>query len=258
MAPTVRRMSDRARDALAVAGSGSSVLAAPFARMAEVAGGVLVATVVTMTPALTTTAQPAVTAVSSTSAVDAPARVENLASTSVLYRASPGSPLTAGPAAGLSQPGDAGVATPSLVGPSPTQDAGPQDLLSQLGLAPGGGVVASTLSDVDVVGNILADQLGQVARFTNATLAQVTSPLGPQAQGLTDQVSEMANGLTQGLGNTLKSLGSLGKFSSLGTSGTSGRGSRFVAPATVSPDFPATSTVAAASEPAASEPAAQP
>jgi RNA polymerase sigma-70 factor (ECF subfamily) len=209
LAPSVKRLSDRARDALALAGSGPSALAAPFVRMAEVAGGVLVATVVTMTPALTTTATPSGTTVSSRSAsasfAAAPLQVESVASTSVLYQASPASPVTAGPTGGLPQ-SPTGVTTPSLLGPPSSPDAGPQDLFSRLGLTPGGNVVADTLSNVDSVSNILADQLDQVAKLTNATLDQVTSPLGPQAKALTGPVNELTNGLTKGLGGTLKGL----------------------------------------------------
>jgi hypothetical protein len=205
VAPSFKRMSDRARDAFALAGPGSSALAAPLVRMAEVAGGVLVATVVTMTPALTTTAQPAGTAASSTSVAAAPLQVQSVASTSVLYQASPAAPVIAGPTAGLVQPSTA-VTTPSLLGPSTTPDAAPPDLLSQLGLAPGGNVVDNTLSNVGSVGNILADQLDQVAKLTNSTLDQIMSPLGPQVHGLTAPVNELTNGVTKGLGTTLKGL----------------------------------------------------
>jgi hypothetical protein len=209
LAPSVRRFSDRARDALALAGSGpSAALTAPFVRMAEVAGGVFVATVVTMAPALTTTAVPSGTAVSSRSAAvaTAPMQVESVASTSVLYQASPASPITAGPAAGSAQPGAPVVTTPSLLGPTAAPDAGPQDLLSKLGLVPGGNPVDSTLSNVESISNILADQLDQVARLTNITVDQMTSPLGAQAKGLTSPVNELTNGLTKGLGTTLKGL----------------------------------------------------
>jgi hypothetical protein len=207
LAPSVKRLSDRARDALALAGSGPSVLAAPFVRMAEVAGGVFVATVVTMSPALTTTAVPAGTAVSSRSAAAAaaPAQVESVASTSVLYQASPASAVTAGPTGSLGRPATA-VTTPSLVGPTSSSGAGLQDPLSLLGLASGANLVDNTLSNVDTVSNILADQLDQVARLTNITVDQVTSPLGAQAKGLTTPVSELTNGLTKGVSATLKGL----------------------------------------------------
>ncbi|MEA2500995.1 MAG: hypothetical protein QOD01_1106, partial [Actinomycetota bacterium] len=90
--------------------------------------------------------------------------------------------------------------------PSGSADAGPLDLLSGLGLASGGNVVDTTLSNVDSISYILADQLDQVARLTNVTLDQVSSPFGSQAQGLTGPVSELTNGLTTGLGKTLKGL----------------------------------------------------
>ena len=209
LAPSVKRMSDRARDALALAGSGSSVMAAPFVRIAEVAGGVLVATVVTMAPALTTTATPPSTAVSSrlasASVAAAPVQVQSVPATSVLYQASSASAVTAGPAGGGAQRAPA-VTTPSLVGPPSSAGAGPLDLLSGLGLTPGGNVVDNTLSNVDSISNILADQLDQVARLTNVTLDQVGSPFGSQAQGLTGPMSELTNGLTTGLGKTLKGL----------------------------------------------------
>jgi RNA polymerase sigma-70 factor (ECF subfamily) len=207
LAPSVKRISDRARDALALAGSGPSVLAAPFVRMAEVAGGVFVATVVTMAPALTTTAPPSGTAVSSRSApvAAAPMQVESVASTSVLYQASPASRVTAGPTGSLGRPATA-VTTPSLVGPTSSSGAGLQDPLSLLGLAPGANLVDNTLSNVESVSNILADQLDQVARLTNTTIDQVTSPLGAQAKGLTSPVSELTNGLTKGLSTTVKGL----------------------------------------------------
>jgi hypothetical protein len=210
LAPSVKRISDRARDALALAGSGSSVMAAPFVRIAEVAGGVLVATVVTMTPALTTTATPSGTAVSSGSAsasvAAAPVQVQSVPPTSVLYQASPASAVTAGTTGNLGPPTSALLTTPSLVGPPSSPGAGPLDLLSGLGLASGGNVVDNTLSNVDSISSILADQLDQVANLTNVTLDQVSSPFGSQAQGLTGPVSELTNGLTKGLGTTLKGL----------------------------------------------------
>jgi hypothetical protein len=97
------------------------------------------------------------------------------------------------------------LTTPSLVGPA-SAPAGPPDLLSQLGLTPGGDVVDSTLSNVDSISNILADQLDQVARLTNTTIDQVASPLGVQAKALTSPVSELTNGVTKGLSTTLKGL----------------------------------------------------
>jgi RNA polymerase sigma-70 factor (ECF subfamily) len=210
---SVRRMSDRARDSLALAGFGSSaMLAAPFARMAEVAGGVLVATVVTMSPALTTTAPPVGTTVSSATLADAaPLQVQSVASTSVLYRASAGSPITAGPTANLLQPSSA---TPSLVQPGTTPDAGPQDLAALLGLTQGGNVVGATLANIGSVSNILAEQLNQVAQLTNTTLNNVTAPLGPQAQSLTTPVSEVSEGVTKvvaGLGTGLQGSGAAAK-----------------------------------------------
>ena len=98
------------------------------------------------------------------------------------------------------------MTTPSLLGATAAPDAGPQDLLAKLGLVPGGNPVESTLSNVESISNILADQLDQVARLTNVTLDQVSSPFGSQAQGLTGPVSELTNGLTTGLGKTLKGL----------------------------------------------------
>ena len=207
---SLRRMSDRARDAVALAGFGSTaMLAAPFARMAEVAGGVLVATVVTMTPALTTTMQPVTTSVSlASAAAAAPVQVDSVPLTAPLFRASPASPVVSGPTSSLLQPSSA---TPSLVDPNTTApEAATPDLLAGLGLAPGGNVVAATLANVGTVGNILADQLNQVAKLTNTTLNSVTAPLGPQAQSLTATVNELANGVTNlvtGLGTGLRSAG---------------------------------------------------
>jgi hypothetical protein len=157
---------------------------------------------------MTTTAAPAGTAVSSRSAAvaGAPAQVESVASTSVLYQASPVSPVTAGSVAGSAQPAASVVTTPSLLGASSAPDTGPQDLLAKLGLVPGGNPVDSTLSNVESISNILADQLDQVARLTNITVDQMTSPLGAQAKGLTSPVNELTNGLTKGLGTTLKGL----------------------------------------------------
>jgi hypothetical protein len=133
-------------------------------------------------------------------------QVQSVPATSVLYQASPASAVTAGPVTGVAQRAPS-VTTPSLLGPSGSPDAGPLDLLSGLGLASGGNVVDNTLSNVDSISNILADQLDQVARLTNVTLDQVSSPFGSQAQGLTGgPVSELTNGLTTGLGKTLKGL----------------------------------------------------
>ena len=207
LTPSIRRVSDRARDALALAGPGSSALAAPIVRMAEVAGGVLVATVVTMSPAVTTTAQPAGTAVTTASEAAAPVQVQSVPSTSLLFRASPTSPVTAGPATSA-QPSTPALTTPSLLGASPTSGGGPLDLLSQFGLAPGGDVVANALTNVGSVSNILADQLNQVAQLTNATLDNLTAPLGPGVQTLTTPVNELTNGVIRGLGKTVKGLGS--------------------------------------------------
>ncbi|TMK47529.1 MAG: sigma-70 family RNA polymerase sigma factor [Actinobacteria bacterium] len=205
VAPSIRRVSDRARDALALAGPGSSALAAPIVRMAEVAGGVLVATVVTMSPTLTTTAQPVGTTVATASEAAAPAQVESVPSTSLLFRASPNSPVTAGPAT-AAQPSTPALTTPSLLGASPS-GAGPLDVLSQLGLAPGGDVVASALTNVSSVSNILADQLNQVAQLTNSTLDNLTGPLGTGAQTLTTPVNELTNGVIRGVGNTVRGVG---------------------------------------------------
>jgi RNA polymerase sigma-70 factor (ECF subfamily) len=204
--PSVRRMSDRARDTMTLAGFGSSaMLAAPFARMAEVAGGVLVATLVTMAPALTTTAQPVSTTVSLASASEAaPAQVQSVPLTSLLFRASSASPLTSGPAASVLQPS---TATPSLILPSTTPDAGPTDLFAQMGLTPGGNVVAAALTNVGSVSSILAEQLNQVAKLTNTTLNSVTAPLGPQAQSLTAPVTRLTGSLTNDLTGAVAELG---------------------------------------------------
>jgi hypothetical protein len=206
LTPSIRRVSDRARDALALAGPGSSALAAPIVRMAEVAGGVLVATVVTMSPTLTTTAQPLGTTVSTASEAAAPPQVQSVPSTSLLFRASPNSPVTAGQATTAAQPSTPGLTTPSLLGASPS-GAGPLEVLSQLGLAPGGDVVANALTNVGSVSNILADQLNQVAQLTNSTLDNLTAPLGAGTQSLTNPVNELTNGVIQGLANTVKGLG---------------------------------------------------
>jgi RNA polymerase sigma-70 factor (ECF subfamily) len=205
LVPSVKRMSDRARDALAIAGFGST-LTAPFARIAEVAGGVLVATVVTVVPALSTAplVGTAVASASSASVADAASmQVQSVPATSVLFRASPASAVTAGPVTGLAPSSQ--VTTPSLVG---SAGAPPSDLLTQLGLAPGGNVLATTLNNVGSVGNILADQLNQVANLTNSTLESLTAPLGSQAKSLTTPVSELDHGVVGVVGGTLKGLSS--------------------------------------------------
>jgi RNA polymerase sigma-70 factor (ECF subfamily) len=215
LTPSIRRVSDRARDALALAGPGSSALAAPIVRMAEVAGGVLVATVVTMSPTLTTTAQPlgtTVSTVSTASEAAAPPQVQSVPSTSLLFRSSPSSPVTAGPATTAAPPA---LTTPSLLGASPLGPS-PLDVLSQLGLTPGGDALASALTNVGSVSNILADQLNQVAQLTNSTLDNLTAPLGAGAQTLTTPVDELTNGVIAGLGNTVKGL-----TNGLGPAGTS-------------------------------------
>src|SRR5437773_4480670 len=125
--PSIRRVSDRARDALALAGPGSSALAAPIVRMAEVAGGVLVATVVTMSPTFSTTAHPPGTTVSTASEAAAPQQVQSVPSTSLLFRASPTSPVTAGPAS-VTRPSAPVLTTPSLLGASPS-GGGPLEVL---------------------------------------------------------------------------------------------------------------------------------
>ena len=204
-----RRMSDRARDTLAVAGLGSSAaMAAPLARMAEVAGGVLVATVVTMAPSFSTAnVQPASTAVSSV-AQAAPLQVQSVPSVSILFRASPAAPVTAGPAGASAGSSGVSLATPSIIeSPATTPAAGSGDLLGQLGLAPGQNVVAATLNNVGSVSNILAEQLNQVAGLTNSTLNQVTGGLGPQAPFLTGPVSELSESLAKDVGGVLNTLG---------------------------------------------------
>ena len=244
VAPSIRRVSDRARDALALAGPGSSALAAPIVRMAEVAGGVLVATVVTMSPTLTTTAQPLGATVSTASEVAAPPQVQSVPATSLLFRASPGSPVTAGPATTAAQPSAPALTTPSLLGASPS-GAGLLDVLSPLGLgqAGAGDAVASALSNVSSVSNILADQLNQVAQLTNSTLDNLTAPLGPGVPNLTTPVDELSNGVIQGVGNTVKGL-------------TSGLRSGLRSPVTSSPVT--SSAVPAADPPATSTATAQP
>jgi hypothetical protein len=127
-------------------------------------------------------------------------------STSLLFRSSPGSPVTAGQASTAAQPSAPALTTPSLLGASPS-GAGPLDVLSQLGLAPGGDVVANALTNVGSVSNILADQLNQVAQLTNSTLDNLTAPLGPGVQPLTTSVNELTNGVIQGVRTTLKDLG---------------------------------------------------
>jgi hypothetical protein len=246
LAPSIRRASDRARDALALAGGGSSALAAPIVRMAEVAGGVLVATVVTMSPTVTTAAQPLGTTVSTASEAAAPPQVQSVPSTSLLFRASPASPVTAGPATTSAQSSTPALTTPSLLGASPS-GAGPLDVLSQLGLTPGGDVLASALTNVGSVSNILADQLNQVAQLTNSTLDNLTAPLGPGGQTLTTPVSELANGVIQGVGNTVKGLGTglsngLRSVPGLGLPGS-------VATSSVVPASTSTATATATAEP---------
>ena len=203
----VRRASDRARDGLAVAGLGSSVAAVPFARMAEVAGGVLVATVVTVAPALsTTTIQPASTAVASVTEV--PYQVASVPSTATLYRASAAAPVSAATAASAVAPAGTGVTTPSIVSSPAVGPLGVQDLLSQLGLAPGQDALATAIGNVGSISNILADQLSQVAQLADKTLSQVTTPLGQPVQSLTQPVSELADGTVLGVSGTLHGLGS--------------------------------------------------
>ncbi len=98
------------------------------------------------------------------------------------------------------------LTTPSLLGGSPS-GAGALDVFSQLGLAPGGDVVANALTNVGSVSNILADQLNQVAQLTNSMLDNLMGPLGPGAQTLSTPVNELTNGVIRGLGTTVKGLG---------------------------------------------------
>jgi hypothetical protein len=111
------------------------------------------------------------------------------------------------------------LTTPSLLGASPS-GAGLLDVLSQLGLAPGGDVVANALTNVGSVSNILADQLNQVAQLANSTLDNLTAPLGPGVQPLTTSVNELTNGVIQGVRTTLKGLGN-GLPTGLSSKGTS-------------------------------------
>ena len=46
-----------------------------------------------------------------------------------------------------------------------------------------------------------------MAQLTNATLDNLTSPLGPGVQTLTTPVDELTDGVIRGLGNTVRGLG---------------------------------------------------
>ena len=218
-----RRLSGRARDTLAMAGIGTSAaMAAPLARMAEVAGGVLVATAVTLAPTLVpaqTAALPATTV--SSAATLQPLQVASLPEVAVLMRTSSSAPVTAGPAMSLVP------STPSLVAPSgagsvPAAPNGPTDLLS-LGLGSGQNVVSNTLNSVSSVSNILADQLSQVAKLTNSTVTGLTSGLGQPVQGVTAPVTELTNDLTTTVGGTLQGVGNLLKGATSSTSAPSSK-----------------------------------
>src|SRR5260370_36845900 len=149
-----------------------------------------------MSPTLSTTAQPFGTTVSTARAAAAPPQVQSVPSTSLLFRASPTSPVTAGQASAAAQPSAPVLTTPSLLGASPS-GAGPLGVFSQLGLAPGGDVVANAMTNVGSVSNILADQLNQVAQLTNSTLDNLTAPLRPGVQPLTTSGTALPNGLLQ-------------------------------------------------------------
>lgn len=198
----VHRVTGRVRDWIMLASLGTGAAAmVPIARMAEVAGGVVMATAVTLAPALPAfQAAPPVT-----TAVSAPVQqVATVPAESLLYRSSASAPLTA-------STGGAIVRTPaSNLSITPSASATP-GLLDSLGLGAGQAPVAATLNSVATVASILADQLQQVSQLTASTVSNATDALGPlqgTAQPVTDITTNALNdlktsvsGLNQGLQN---------------------------------------------------------
>src|SRR5437588_1195082 len=144
----LRRVSDRLRDSVPMAGLGTSAaMAVPLARMAEVTAGVFVATAVTLAP-LSPAAHAAGVATATQVEPAAAPQVASVAPVSVLFRSSPAAPVTAAPTTAAPQ-APAALQVPSIVAPDAT--AAIPALLAQLGLTPGQDAVASTLNNVSTI-----------------------------------------------------------------------------------------------------------
>lgn len=199
---TMQRVTGRVRDWVLLAGLGTGAAAmVPIARMAEVAGGVVMATAVTLSPVL-----PAFQAAAPATAVmSAPVQqVATVPAEALLYRSSANAPLTASTGGAIVRTSASPL---SITSPSASATPG---LLDGLGLGTGA-PVAATLNSVATVASILADQLQQVSQLTAATVSNATDALGP-LQGATQPVTgattnalgdlkTTVSGLNQGLQN---------------------------------------------------------
>lgn len=197
-----RRAADRLREVAMVAGLGTGAAALPLARMAEVTAGVVLATTVTLVPAVIAL-QPAATTVAVAAPAAAPTlQVASVPVESVLYKASSSSPVVSiAPSASVAPSSPTASTAPSIV----TPDAPTPSLLGPLGVDPGA-LIATTLSNVASVTSILTQQLNQVAQLANTTVAEVTNALPPALAPITAPVTKATQQLTGGLNQTLNTV----------------------------------------------------
>ena len=200
----VHRVTGRLRDWAVLAGLGTGAAAAmPLAKMAELAGGVVMVTAVTLAP-LAPAVQPAALAPVAGQAplagLAAEPQMTSVSAVQVLYRSTPTGQLTVAPSSAIVASPSATL--PSIVTPQPASSPGLLDGLG-LGLGSGQNPVASTLNSVS---GILASQLQQVQQLTGNTLSGLSAGLGPQSDLLpgvvntvTETVQNTVNGLTKGL-----------------------------------------------------------
>ena len=199
----LRRAADRMREVATIAGLGTGAVALPLARMAEVTAGVVLATTVTLVPAVAAL-QPAATPVTLAAQAASPALPAPFVPVeSVLFKASASSPVvsTAPAAATTAASASSASTAPSVV----TPQAPIPSLLGPLGADPGA-LIATTLNNVASVTSILTAQLTQVAQLANATVAEVTSALPPALEPVVAPATKATQQLTGTLGQTLNTV----------------------------------------------------
>ncbi len=220
---SLRRATSRVRDASMMAGlglGGGAVMAAPLARMAEVTGGVLVATVVVVAP-MSQAAAPVAT--SAPTYVPAPAQLQvaSVPSVALLYRASAASQQVSSTRT-FFQTSSAPI-TPSVVGPQQIMAASSPDLAGTLSTVTDN-LVNEAVSGVESITTILTAQLAAVNQLANSTVAEVSSPLTSLAQPVLSTVTGTVNGVSAGVGGLLNGVGTGVPGLTSGSTGTSSGG----------------------------------
>lgn len=218
---SLRRATSRVKDASMMAGlglGGGAVMAAPLARMAEVTGGVLVATVVVVAP-MSQAAAPVAT--SAPTYVPAPAQLQvaSVPSVALLYRASAASQQVSSTRT-FFQTSSAPI-TPSVVGPQQIIASSP-DLAGTLSTVTDN-LVNEAVSGVESITTILTAQLAAVNQLANSTVAEVSSPLTSLAPVLST-VTGTVNGVTAGVDGLLNGVGTGVPGLTSGSTGTSSAG----------------------------------